>query len=571
MEKLAGNYKFTKHKFSGRVMLLGPSGSNTELAFNRAYECDGVLFGESFRHVFLAISNGEVDAGFLPLENKFQGPVSETCDLLYEYRGAIRIVDSVLAPIAHALGRLPDASGTIKIICSHEQAIRQCSVFLSENYPQAERRYFESTSKAAEQVALNKITDALVVASPETLLERGFLIVAPEISDAQHNKTRFGLITRAGRQTTHHDFPPTTTLILDPGKDRQGILLELLEIISNKHSLNLTSLHSRPDKRGGVIFHLDLEGSEDDPNVLTAINDLKDYCKRVTGETAEIICCGSYPCESFRENSIKRVLIVGASGVMGRWFKTFLERAGIQVVEAEATDTQSLEHYLKSNTIKNCEAIILSVPMAEIVTAAEVIKPYLLSGQLLIENSSVKEGILTQLETIIPKDIELLGLHTMFGGDAESIKGKNIICIKTASASARSNEFIDLFYKYGAVVSYSTSAEHDEHTAYSQALVQFLLLAFGKTLSEQSSLNSKSFDPFQTPNFLALKNVLERVLRQSDGLLFDMQDLNIHAGSARAAFCESVTQLNEILKSKQSNEYQTLLEAVRRILIPTAS
>ncbi|MFQ9471835.1 MAG: prephenate dehydratase domain-containing protein [Oscillospiraceae bacterium] len=89
-----------------------------------------ILYFDTFDHVFKAVESGMCQYGILPIENSTAGSVNATYDLMTRHN--FSIVRSARLKVSHNLlakagTGLPD----IKEVFSHEQAINQCSAFLS--------------------------------------------------------------------------------------------------------------------------------------------------------------------------------------------------------------------------------------------------------------------------------------------------------------------------------------------------------------------------------------------------------------------------------------------------------
>ncbi|KAH9937077.1 Prephenate dehydratase-domain-containing protein [Fomitopsis serialis] len=138
-----------------QARLPGPLGSHS-------YQCAKTGFGSSVEYVerpsitevFNAVSP-DVPFGLLPQENSVFGTVTETYDLLRlpEVGTGKFIRGELVLPIRHSLVvrrgvKLED----VERVLSHEQALGQCSRFLSERLPGAARVKTPSTSAAAKSL-----------------------------------------------------------------------------------------------------------------------------------------------------------------------------------------------------------------------------------------------------------------------------------------------------------------------------------------------------------------------------------------------------------------------------------
>jgi chorismate mutase/prephenate dehydratase len=110
-------------------------------------------------------------------------------------------------------------------------------------------------------------------------------VVRERIEDQVNNFTRFLVI---GKRPTDSSGDDKTSLMFAV-KDEPGILYRMLEPFA-KRGVNLSKIESRPMKKKAweYIFFLDLLGHISDPNVESAVQELKGYCQFVK-------LLGSYP------------------------------------------------------------------------------------------------------------------------------------------------------------------------------------------------------------------------------------------------------------------------------------
>jgi prephenate dehydratase len=546
-----------------RVAFLGPDGSYTALALTRSYKVRNAVSCSSISQVLESVRSGTVPWGFVPLENMLQGPVSETIDLLSRYHADLCIVDSALLTIDHCLAA-PAATtlADIKEVLSHEQALQQCAEFLDREVPQARRTATSSTALAAELVAAQTAPYRAAICSRSTVAAFGLLPLVEDIAAATNNKTRFALVGKKSAvgsvtPSSTQQRPWITAIALDPGRDRQGILHEVLHIISVEHRCNLVSIHSRPDQRGGFVFYLDLEGAESEPQVANALAALRRYCRDVTSQTAALLHFGSFPCEPFHAPAFKRIAILGSDGVMGRWFTEFFKRTGFEVAGYDRLASHSL-----SDVVNSSDVLLLSVPMSEMSAVASELATLVRPGQLIVENASIKNTSLPLLAAALPAGTELLGMHTMFGGAIESLREQNIIFTKVESSSTKAKAFEDLFYKQGAFLSYLSSDEHDKVAAALQAVMHSMLISLAGVL-EQHWDSVDQLRAFTTPNSRPVLEAIERVVQQSDSLVADMQLLNPQSEKLRHEFLEQIVRLVFSLDHSDRDVLESMLSRAR--------
>jgi prephenate dehydratase len=242
----------------------------------------------SFRAVFRAVTDGEADAGVVPIENVINGTVRENYDLLVEYDLVIRgeIVVPVRLCLAAVVGqRIED----IERVYSHIQALGQAEAFLRSRPWQLLSTY--NTAGAGKAIADSGERGAAAVLSPRAAALFGLEVLADDIGDLPDNRTRFLLLARPDGDPPDLIDPPAmrrTTLVVAV-RNEPGTLLAVLQVIA-AHGLNMRKLESRPSRERAweYVFWIDLDGDVADPSMAAALDEVR-------GVTTMTRVLGSYP------------------------------------------------------------------------------------------------------------------------------------------------------------------------------------------------------------------------------------------------------------------------------------
>src|SRR3989442_13880971 len=131
-----------------------------------------------------------------------------------------------------------------------------------------------------------------------------------------------------------------------------------------------------------------------------------------------------------------RILIVGGTGEMGRFFARFASQQGAKVKlagrEINKTRIAAKEMEVDPGTILDAassDIVILSVPTGETVRVATETGSLMTTGSLLTDLSSVKTGISDRVAEKIPKGVEYMSLHPLFGPGTDHLHGQTIIAV----------------------------------------------------------------------------------------------------------------------------------------------
>lgn len=269
-----------------RIAYQGEPGAFSERAVARLFPHDEPMPCETVRIVFSRVTSGEADFGVVPVENSQAGTVNETYDLL-SASDLIRIVGEAVVRVDHAL--LAPAGARLEEIrraYSHWQALAQTEEFLARHGIEPVPAH--DTAGAARLVAERGDPSEAAVASVDAARVLGLTVLAERIQTYPDNFTRFVAIGTRDAALG----PATKTSLVLAVRDEPGSLLASLRPFAD-HGLNLVKLESRP-RRGApfeYLFHLDLLGKADDPEVLAALEDVRRH-------TSLLRVLGSYPAGS---------------------------------------------------------------------------------------------------------------------------------------------------------------------------------------------------------------------------------------------------------------------------------
>ncbi len=227
---------------------------------------------DTFEQAAHAVENGKVDYAVLPIENTTAGSINQTYDILGG--GNLHIVGEEVIRVIHCLLAVEDIPvKRVKRVISHPQALAQCSHFLSGLHGCKVESYLD-TAMAARKVLEDRDLSQAAIAGSYAAQLYGLEILERDIANQDKNFTRFVI---AGRQEVSVDpqIPCKTSLLMTTSHDK-GSLISCLKVLE-EHGVNMAKLESRPkpNEPWKYLFYLDIEANIDDPDVSTALSELK--------------------------------------------------------------------------------------------------------------------------------------------------------------------------------------------------------------------------------------------------------------------------------------------------------
>ena len=185
--------------------------------------------------------------------------------------------------------------------------------------------------------------------------------------------------------------------------------------------------------------------------------------------------------------------------------------------------------------------LLLCVPISQISKTCLEIKPYLTPGQLIIDTCSVKEKPLQELARLLPRFVEILGTHPLFGPDSarNGIRGlKIVLCPIRCRRVSKVKAWLE---GKGLEVIVTTPARHDFEMAKTQALFHFLARGVAETGIRVGRLS--------TPGPAKLFEDFRDVQNDSLQLFQDLHRMNRFTAAVRKELIDCLTQLDAELSN----------------------
>lgn len=239
-----------------------------------------------------------------------------------------------------------------------------------------------------------------------------------------------------------------------------------------------------------------------------------------------------------------------------------------------AIDTNSCEAVERAKKLKinlvsfghlgDFDVVILSVPISQTKATIKKIAPQLKNGALLIDTCSVKTLPCRWMKRYLPKEVEILGTHPMFGPvtskfnlekQAFQLEGLQIVLCPVRISEKRLKSLKTFLEKLKLKIIETTPENHDKQNAKTLSLVHFL----GRALVASDITSQKIF----TPGYADLLKIIPHTVSDNWQLFFDMHNFNFFSGKVRETFLRNCDELEfKIAKSKGNSELESLRNVI---------
>jgi prephenate dehydratase len=259
------------------IAFQGAPGAYSDLACRRVFPELKTLPCAAFEDAFAAVRNRQALYAMIPVENSVAGRVADVHHLLPD--SGLHIVGEHYERVNHHLLAPKGASlSTIKVVRSHVHALSQCRNLIRELG--LKPVVAADTAGAAAEVAERNDVSIAAIASELAGEIYGLQSLRQNIEDAEHNTTRFLILSREARPTPVGGLV-VTSFVFNVRNVPAALYKALGGFATN--GVNMTKLESYMvgGKFAATQFWADVEGHPDERPLKLALEELRFFSKEL--------------------------------------------------------------------------------------------------------------------------------------------------------------------------------------------------------------------------------------------------------------------------------------------------
>jgi prephenate dehydratase len=283
------NLKFEPADPAQTISFQGAFGAYSDLACRRVFPDMATLPCNQFEDAFGALREGRARLAMIPIENSVAGRVADIHHLMPD--SGLHIVGEHFERVNHYLLGLPGTSlAQIRIVRSHVHALSQCRKLIRALG--IEPIVAADTAGAAAEIAARGDPTVAAIASELAGKIYGLISLRENIEDAEHNTTRFLVMSREPLRPPR-GTPSVTTFLFRVRNVPAALYKALGGFATN--GVNMTKLESY--MVGGAFtatqFYADVEAHPEDRPLALALEELAFFSR-------ELKILGVYPAHPVR-------------------------------------------------------------------------------------------------------------------------------------------------------------------------------------------------------------------------------------------------------------------------------
>ena len=291
------NSSATDHATSDPVAYQGEPGANSHVACTEVFPNADPLPCATFEDAIGAVRDGRARYALIPIENTLAGRVADVHHLLPEAGLYIsgehffRVRFNLMAPKGASLETITD-------VYSHVHALGQCRGIIQRLGARA--HVSGDTAGAAREVSEWADIGRAALAPPLAAETYGLDVLASDVEDAEHNTTRFVILSSEPEDADIGDGPCVTTFVFRVRNVPAALYKALGGFATN--GVNMTKLESYQLEGTflATMFFADIEGHPSERNVRLALEELSFFSSHVT-------ILGTYRASPYRAEAARRI------------------------------------------------------------------------------------------------------------------------------------------------------------------------------------------------------------------------------------------------------------------------
>ena len=259
------------------VSFQGIKGANSHLASEKLFPKAKIIPCETFEEVFESVSSNKSDIGLIPVENSVAGRVAEIHSLMH--KTPLKIVGEYFMKVElHLLGTEKIKINQIKNVRSHIHALSQCRKFIKKN--KVKTIVSADTALAAKEISEKNNSTESAIATKLAAKIYNLKILKKNVEDSHQNITRFILLQKKQIKINPSKGKVLTSLIFAVNNVPAALHKALGCFAIN--NVNMTKLESYVNETfKQAEFYVDIEGDTKDFNVVSALQEIKEYTRFV--------------------------------------------------------------------------------------------------------------------------------------------------------------------------------------------------------------------------------------------------------------------------------------------------
>ena len=212
-------------------------------------------------------------------------------------------------------------------------------------------------------------------------------------------------------------------------------------------------------------------------------------------------------------------------------------------------------NYIESNEgLANIsDILVISVPIQYTSDVIREVAPFMKSGSLMVDVTSVKEGPTRTMSEALPENVEYIPTHPVFG--PRTTRLDNQVIVLTAD---KKGEWYPKVYDYLAGknmrIIETTAEKHDFMMSIVQVLTHFSFISTASAI-EKLRVDLSETEDYESPIYNLMIDMIARIVSQNPYLTYNIQSMNSNGPNIRNTFADAVLELRDVINNGDEEKF----------------
>lgn len=212
-------------------------------------------------------------------------------------------------------------------------------------------------------------------------------------------------------------------------------------------------------------------------------------------------------------------------------------------------------NYIESNAgLANIsDILVVSVPIHHTSEVIREVAPFMKSGSLMVDVTSVKEEPSKTMAETLPESVEYIPTHPIFGPRTTQLDNQVIVLTPD-----RKGKWYDKVYRYlerkNMRIVETTAEKHDFMMSIVQILTHFSFISTASAI-EKLKVDLNETEDYESPIYNLMIDMIARIVSQNPYLTYYIQTKNSNGPKIRNTFAEAVNELKDVINDENDEKF----------------
>lgn len=212
-------------------------------------------------------------------------------------------------------------------------------------------------------------------------------------------------------------------------------------------------------------------------------------------------------------------------------------------------------NYIESNAgLANIsDILVVAVPIQYTSDVIREVAPFMKSGSLMVDVTSIKEEPSRTMAEALPKTVEYIPTHPVFGPRTTTLDNQVIVLTADKKGKWYPKVYNYLASKNMRIIE-TTAENHDFMMSIVQVMTHFSFISTASAI-EKLNVDISETEDYESPIYNLMIDVIARIVSQNPYLTYNIQSKNSYGPKIRNALADSVIELRDVINNGDEKEF----------------